>query len=81
MVKYSWIREIVNVETAFSDGNLEKEIYLNIQTGLNLITGEEYDSSDFLILLKDMYGLFQAACQFYKKITRVTVTKYGICQM
>ena len=47
MVKYSWIREIVNVETAFSDGNLEKEIYLNIQTGLNLITGEEYDSSDF----------------------------------
>ena len=45
------------METVFFYGNLEEEIYLTIPTGLDLITGEEYDSSYCLILLKAMYGL------------------------
>ena len=77
MIKYGWIGEIVNIETAFLYGDLDKEIYLKIPTGLYLITGENYDPSDCLILLKTMYGLVQAARQFYKKLTHMTVTKTG----
>ena len=43
MVKYGWIGTIVDVETEFLYGDLEKEIYLKIPTGLDLITGIEYD--------------------------------------
>ena len=56
---------------------MEGEIYLKFPTVLDLITGEEYDSRDCLILLKAMYRLVQAAHQFYKKLNCVTVTKMG----
>ena len=61
MIKYGWIREIVDIKTSFLYINLDKEIYLKFPTGLDFITGEEYDSSDCLILLKAMWGLVQAA--------------------
>ena len=77
MIKYGWIGEFVDVETEFLSGNVEEEIYLKILNGLDLITGEEYNSNNCLILLKTMYGLVQAACQFYKKLTCVTVAKIG----
>ena len=77
MIKYDWIREIVDVETAFLYDDLEEEIYLKIYNGLDLITGEEYDSDNCLILLKAMYGLVQVARQFYKKLIYVRVTKMG----
>ena len=51
-----------------------------IPTGLDLITGEEYDSSKCLILLKAMCGLVQATRQFYKKLTCVTGTKMGFVE-
>ena len=43
MIKYGWIKEIVEVETEFLYSNLEEEIYLDIPTALDLITGEEYN--------------------------------------
>ena len=36
MIKYGWIGEIVNVETAFLYDELEEEIYLKIPTGLDV---------------------------------------------
>ena len=39
MIKYSWIKEIVDVKTSFLYGDLEEEIYRKIPT----ITGQEYN--------------------------------------
>ena len=77
MMKYGWVREIVDVETAFLYGKLEEEIYLKTPTGLDLVTGKKSEPGDCLVLLKAMYGLVQAACQFYKKLVRITVGKMG----
>ena len=40
MMKYGWVREIVDVETAFLYSKLEEEIYLKTPTGLDLVTGK-----------------------------------------
>ena len=77
MIKYGWVGEIVDVETAFLYGKLEEEIYLKIPAGLDLVTGEKSEPGDCLVLLKAMYGLVQAARQFYKKLVRVTVGNMG----
>ena len=77
MIKYGWVGEIIDVETAFLYGELEEEIYLKIPAGLDLVTGEKFEQEDCLVLLKAMYGLVQAARQFYKKLVRVTVEKMG----
>ena len=77
MMKYGWVREIVDVETSFLYGELEEEIYLKTPTGLDLVTGEKYEPGDCLVLLKAMYGLVQVARQFYKKLVRITVVKMG----
>ena len=50
MIKYGWIGEIINVETAFYR-ETDKEIYLKIPTELDIVTGDKCDSSDCLILL------------------------------
>ena len=67
----------MNVETAILYGKLEEEIYLKTPTGLDLVTGEKSEPGDCLVLLKAMYGLVQAARQFYKKLVRITVGKMG----
>ena len=56
---------------------MEEEIYLKIPTRLDIVTGEKSESGDCLVLQKAMYGLVQAAQQFYKKMVRVTVGKMG----
>ena len=37
MIKYGWMGEIFDAKTAFLCGDLEKEIYLKIPTGLDLL--------------------------------------------
>ena len=80
MIKYGWIEEIVDVKTSFLYGNIEEEIHPKIPTGLDLITGENYNTDHCLILLKAIYGLVQVSQHFYKKLICVT-TKNRICQM
>ena len=41
MMKYGWVGEIVDVETAFLYRKLEEEIYLKTPTGLDLVTGKK----------------------------------------
>ena len=52
---------ILDVETAFLHGNLEEEIYMECPNGLDHKPGE------VLRLKKSIYGLVQAARQFYKR--------------
>ena len=67
--------EIVDVETAFLYGDLDEEIYMKIPEGLHLFTGEQYDVDDALVLVQAMYGLVQAARQFFKKLRDTLVEK------
>ena len=42
MLVYEWIREIVDIKTAFLYGDLEEEIYLRVLEGISEVTGEVF---------------------------------------
>ena len=69
---YRWSAEIIDIETAFLYGDLEEEIYLKIPEGY-----EEYKGNDLkekcLLLRHAIYGLVQAARQFFEKLKEVSV--------
>ena len=59
--------KVVNIYNAFLNGDLEHEIYMKIPKGYEVIN-QDVDKEDCLILQKAIYGLVQAARQFWKKI-------------
>jgi hypothetical protein len=69
MVVNSWYCEIIDVETAFLYGDLKEEIYMKTPKGLEEVVAEDYDGHQVL-LLKTIYGLVQAAREFWKKIVK-----------
>ena len=58
---------IIDVETAFLYGDLDEEIYMKVPNGLEDYTGEKLDGV-CLELKRSIYGLVQAARQWWKKI-------------
>ena len=72
-----WIMEIVDVETAFLYGDLEEEIFMRIPEGMDLFTGKSYEADEALLLQQAMYGLVQAARQFFKKLRDTMVNYMG----
>ena len=65
---------VMDVETAFLYGEIDEEIFMKSQVGM-----EEIDpgssSEDCYQLLKGIYGLCQAARQFWKKVVNTTKKK------
>ena len=59
-----WIALQIDVRTAFLYGDLEEEIYMRIPIGMDI--SEEY----CLLLKKSIYGLVQAARQWYIKLIK-----------
>ena len=62
----------VDVETAFLHGILEEEIYMKCPPGMNnkkAYSHEDIEEDDCLKLTKSIYGLVQAARQWWKKFT------------
>jgi Reverse transcriptase (RNA-dependent DNA polymerase) len=62
-----------DIETAFLYGTIEGEIYMQFPDGyeryLQTEKGKDASAKDHcLLLLKSLYGLVQAVCQWYKKI-------------
>ena len=55
-------------DNAFLTGDLEHEIYMNIPEGYEEVISDNVDKEDYLNLWKAIYGLVQAARQFWKKI-------------
>ena len=53
---------------AFLNGDLEHEIYMKIPEGYDEVINKDVDKEHCLILQKAIYGLVQAARQFWKKI-------------
>ena len=74
-IKYKWEAEIIDIETEFLYGNLEEEIYKKIPDGYEKYTSKKIKKSDCLILDKAIYGLVQAAWQFFKKMIEVLEKK------
>jgi histone deacetylase 1/2 len=62
MILFGLSAKIVDVETAFLYGELEKEVYMENPEGL-----EDSNDDEALLLLTTIYGLVQAARQYYKK--------------
>ena len=56
---------IINVKTAFLHGKLEEEIYMDLPQGL------EGNDDECLLLLKSLYGLVQAAWQWWKHFIEI----------
>ena len=71
IIANQWDADIVDIETAFLYGELEEEIYMKIPEGLNEYTGKHYDDKECFVLNKAMYGLVQAARQYYKKFIEI----------
>ena len=60
--------KVVDIDNAFLNGDLEHEIYMKIPVGYDEVINQDVDKEDFLILQKAIYGLVQAARQFWKEI-------------
>ena len=60
--------KVVDIDNAFLNGDLEHEIYMKIPEGYDEVINPGVDKEDCLILQKAIYGLVQAARQFWKKI-------------
>ena len=60
--------KVVDINNAFLNGDLEHEIYMKIPEGYDEVIYPRVDKEDCLILQKAIYGLVQAARQFWKKI-------------
>jgi hypothetical protein len=66
MMKYGYSAKIVDVETAFLYGELEEEIFMECPSGMQGV-----NKDNVLLLHQCIYGLVQAARQYYKKIKEI----------
>ena len=66
MMYFGLIAKVVDVETAFLYGELEEEIFMECPQGMKGVTQD-----DTLSLQACIYGLVQAARQYYKKFTKI----------
>ena len=70
-----WANEMVDIETAFLNADLEEEVYIQIPEGLEYMTnlhGETYDpETQVLKLRKAMYGLVQAPRAWMKTFVKI----------
>ena len=76
MMKENLKAEIVDIETAFLYGDLEEEFFMKQPEGLKYMENEDdMSDDDALILKQSIYGLVQAARQFFKKLRNVLIEK------
>ena len=61
MALFNWNAHIMDVQTAFLHDDLEEEIFMELPEGLG------YSKSDVGLLIKSIYGLVQAARQWWIK--------------
>jgi len=70
---YSLHAVLLDVKTAFLYGKLEEEIYMEIPTGYKEVYEDPGDDK-VLVLQMAMYGLVQAARQWFKRVSDVLIT-------
>ena len=67
MIIEKWDANIIDIDNAFLNGELEHEIYMAIPEGYTECI-EQCEENEALKLEKEIYGLVQVARQFFKKI-------------
>ena len=60
--------KVVDIDNAILNGDLDHEIYMKIPEWYDEEINKDVDKEDCLMLQKAIYGLVQAARQFWKKI-------------
>jgi hypothetical protein len=65
IMKHGYSAKIVDVETAFLYGELEEEIFMECPPGMQGVT-----RNNILLLRQCIYGLVQAARQYFKRIKK-----------
>ena len=60
--------KVVDIDNAFLNGDLEHQIYMKVPEGYDEVISQDVDKEDCIIMQKAIYGLVQAARQFWKKI-------------
>ena len=66
MIYFSYSAKMDNVETAFIYGYFKEEIYVEFPQGMS-----DVGNNDCITLNKFIYGLVQAARQYYKKVDNI----------
>ena len=76
-----WVCEIIDVEAAFLEGDMEEQIYIEWPDGVLDFGFETQETmkNKCIKLEKAMYGTVQAALQFFKKMVQ-NLTKVGLRQ-
>jgi Reverse transcriptase (RNA-dependent DNA polymerase)/Zinc knuckle len=64
-----WTIDVIDVETAFLNADLEEEVYIKIPDGYQQFTGKLYQHDDVLKLNKALYGLVQSPRAWIKHFT------------
>ena len=67
MIIEKWDAKVVDIDNAFLNEELEHEIYMSIPEGYAECV-EQFEENEALKFEKAIYGLVQAAQQFFKKI-------------
>ena len=75
MLTNGWEADIIDFETAFLYGDLEKVIFMKIPEGLEKFLAMEFKADDCYLLLQAMCKLVQAAHQYYNKFIKIMVEK------
>jgi transposase InsO family protein len=79
MLMYDWNAEIIDVETAFLEGKLDTEIFMNLPEGIDLVYNDiELDT--VCELTRSIYGLVQAARLFWQLLTGIMIQDLGFCK-
>ena len=65
---YKLKSKIIDIETAFLNGELEEEIYMSTPAGV------QSGPDECVLLTKSIYGLVQSARQFFKKLREVLLS-------
>jgi Reverse transcriptase (RNA-dependent DNA polymerase) len=72
----AWEARVYDVETAFLYGDLDEPVYIRIPQGLNNFVKNLDFKTDCLLLKKAMYGLVQAARQWWRKFISILVEEF-----
>jgi Reverse transcriptase (RNA-dependent DNA polymerase) len=68
-----WTINVIDVETAFLNANLEEEVYIKIPAGLEKYIGKKFKQGQVLRLHKALYGLVQAPKAWVDTFSKILV--------
>jgi Reverse transcriptase (RNA-dependent DNA polymerase) len=72
--EWLWTVNVIDVETAFLNADLEEEVYIKIPNGLEKFAGKKFKPGQVLRLNKALYGLVQAPKAWVDTFSKILVS-------